>query len=51
MSSTLTDASPVHADPADGLAVLEQRKSRAEMFGIPLAVLAELTHRCPLQCP
>ena len=23
----------------------------AETFGIPLAVLAELTHRCPLQCP
>ena len=51
MSPTLTDASPVHADPADGLAVLEQGKSQAETFGIPLAVLAELTHRCPLQCP
>lgn len=51
MSSMLIDGSPVHADPADGLAVLEQRKSQAETFGIPLAVLAELTHRCPLQCP
>lgn len=51
MSPTLTDASPGHADPADGLAVLEQRRSQAETFGIPLAVLAELTHRCPLQCP
>jgi pyrroloquinoline quinone biosynthesis protein E len=51
MSPTLTDASPVHADSADGLTVLEQRKSQAETFGIPLAVLAELTHRCPLQCP
>ncbi len=51
MSPTLTDASPVHADPSDGLAVLEQRRSQAETFGIPLAVLAELTHRCPLQCP
>jgi pyrroloquinoline quinone biosynthesis protein E len=51
MSPTLTGASPVRADPADGLAVLEQRKSQAETFGIPLAVLAELTHRCPLQCP
>ena len=51
MSPTLTDASPVRADPADGLAVLEQRRSQAETFGIPLAVLAELTHRCPLQCP
>ncbi|WP_424626870.1 pyrroloquinoline quinone biosynthesis protein PqqE [Bradyrhizobium sp. SYSU BS000235] len=51
MSPTLTDASPVHADPADGLAVLETRRSQAETFGIPLAVLAEITHRCPLQCP
>lgn len=51
MSPTLTDASPVHADPADGLAILETRKSQAETFGIPLAVLAEITHRCPLQCP
>ena len=51
MSPTLTDASPVVADPSDGLAVLEARGSTAETFGIPLAVLAELTHRCPLQCP
>jgi pyrroloquinoline quinone biosynthesis protein E len=51
MSPTLTDASPVRADPTDGLAVLESRKPQAETFGIPLAVLAELTHRCPLQCP
>lgn len=51
MSPTLTDASGAHADPADGLSVLEQRKSQAATFGIPLAVLAELTHRCPLQCP
>ena len=39
------------SDPTDGLAVLESRGSTAETFGIPLAVLAELTHRCPLQCP
>src|SRR4051794_23469643 len=39
------------AGPADGLAALEQRGWVAETFGIPLAVLAELTHRCPLQCP
>lgn len=51
MSPTLTDANPVHADPTDGLAILESRKSQAETFGIPLAVLAEITHRCPLQCP
>jgi pyrroloquinoline quinone biosynthesis protein E len=38
-------------DMSDGLAVLENRGSTAETFGIPLAVLAELTHRCPLQCP
>src|ERR1700750_1745969 len=51
MRPTLTDASPVAADPSDGLAIMEQRGSTAETFGIPLAVLAELTHRCPLQCP
>lgn len=51
MSPTLTDADTVHADPFDGLAALERRASPAETFGIPLAVLAELTHRCPLQCP
>jgi pyrroloquinoline quinone biosynthesis protein E len=26
-------------------------RSPAQAFGIPLAVLLELTHRCPLQCP
>jgi len=51
MSPTLTDAGVAASDPSDGLAVLEQRSSAAETFGIPLAVLAELTHRCPLQCP
>jgi len=35
----------------DALNVLEQQRSKADAFGIPLAVLAELTHRCPLQCP
>lgn len=56
MSPTLTDASPVLAEPrlsnsTDSLDILESRRSTAETFGIPLAVLAELTHRCPLQCP
>src|SRR3979490_3319098 len=51
MSPTLTDAGAAASDPTDGLAVLESRRSTAETFGIPLAVLAELTHRCPLQCP
>src|SRR5947209_14467583 len=51
VSPTLTDASAVAGAPSDGLAVLEQRGSLAETFGIPLAVLAEITHRCPLQCP
>ncbi len=51
MSPTLTDTAPIIADPNDGLAVLERRGSTAETFGVPLAVLAELTHRCPLQCP
>src|SRR5215471_12127960 len=35
----------------DGLSALESGRSTAETFGIPLAVLAEVTHRCPLQCP
>src|SRR6202171_6621775 len=51
MSPPLTDAGVAAIDPSDGLAVLENRGSKAETFGIPLAVLAELTHRCPLQCP
>src|SRR3979490_3068330 len=55
MSPTLTDAGVAASDPSDGLAVLEQRGSQAETLGtplaLPLAVLAELTHRCPLQCP
>jgi pyrroloquinoline quinone biosynthesis protein E len=50
MSPTMTDASPVLHDPKDGLAVLERHGSIAETFGIPLAVLLEITHRCPLQC-
>src|SRR5690242_11616728 len=44
------DTTEIKATGADGLAALEAR-STAETFGIPLAVLAELTHRCPLQCP
>src|SRR6201746_912101 len=51
MRPTLTDPSPVFADPPDGLAIMEKTRSTAETFGIPLAVLAEITHRCPLQCP
>ncbi len=51
MSPTLTDANQAVADPNDGLAALERRGSTAETYGIPLAVLAEVTHRCPLQCP
>ncbi|WFU42990.1 pyrroloquinoline quinone biosynthesis protein PqqE [Bradyrhizobium sp. CB82] len=38
-------------DASDSLAVLEKQRSTAETFGIPLAVLLEVTHRCPLQCP
>ena len=51
MSPTEANTNIAAVDPSDGLAVLEQRGSVAETFGIPLAVLAELTHRCPLQCP
>ena len=46
----LTETTP-QVDANDGLAVLERRGSVAETYGIPLAVLLELTHRCPLQCP
>ena len=50
MSETLSgqNAPP---DASDSLAVLEKQRSTAETFGIPLAVLLEITHRCPLQCP
>src|SRR6188474_1011327 len=51
MSDILADGKTASAAPSDGLAVLESQRSTAETFGIPLAVLAELTHRCPLQCP
>src|SRR3954468_843750 len=51
MSDILADGKTAGATPSDGLAVLEKQRSTAETFGIPLAVLAELTHRCPLQCP
>jgi len=50
MTPTLTNTPPV-ADATDGVAVLESHGATTESFGIPLAVLAELTHRCPLQCP
>jgi pyrroloquinoline quinone biosynthesis protein E len=55
----MTDASPVLADSrvlvdssgrADGVDVLERGRSIAQTYGIPLAVLLEMTHRCPLQC-
>ena len=52
MSQTLTDANPDFADPSDGVAILDHvGRSIAETHGIPLAVLLEMTHRCPLQCP
>ena len=50
MSDLIADGKTTDA-PHDGLAILQLRRSTAETFGIPLAVLAELTHRCPLQCP
>lgn len=48
MSDVLPTIPP---DASDSLAVLEKSRSTAESFGIPLAVLLEITHRCPLQCP
>jgi len=50
MSPSITHSSPTLADPRDGVAILEGNRSVAEQYGIPLAVLLELTHRCPLQC-
>src|SRR4030095_14618064 len=51
MSDILADGKTASAAPSDGLAGLESQPSTAEPFGRPLAVLPELTHRCPLQCP
>ena len=48
MSDVLPTIPP---DASDSLAVLEKSRSTTETFGIPLAVLLEITHRCPLQCP
>ena len=53
MSPTLLDTTSVLTDAfgrADGVVALEGDRSIAETHGIPLAVLLELTHRCPLQC-
>jgi len=50
MSPSITHSSPVLADPRDGVAILEGNRTVAEQYGIPLAVLLEMTHRCPLQC-
>ena len=38
-------------DTDNSFSVLEREKSVAETHGIPVAVLLEVTHRCPLQCP
>src|SRR6202012_3447715 len=46
--SELADHKPTETE---GFSVLERQKSVAETHGIPVAVLLELTHRCPLQCP
>lgn len=36
---------------ADIQLVTRTGEERSRPYGLPLAVLAELTHRCPLQCP
>jgi pyrroloquinoline quinone biosynthesis protein E len=51
MNANAPDSPKLAADPMDALNVLQAGSSVARSFGIPLAVLAELTHRCPLQCP
>jgi len=51
MSEVLSNQISTPPDTNDSLAVLEKQRSLAETFGIPVAVLLEVTHRCPLQCP
>lgn len=47
----MTDAI-VEEIPEDTLSLLDgTEEARYGDFGIPAAVLAEMTHRCPLQCP
>ncbi|MHA1560265.1 MAG: radical SAM protein, partial [Alphaproteobacteria bacterium] len=42
----------IEETPDDTLAVLDgNERAIFGDFGIPAAVLAEMTHRCPLQCP
>ena len=36
---------------ADIQLVTRAGEERSRPYGLPLAVLAEVTHRCPLQCP
>ncbi len=50
-ADTSESRSDLRSDPTDALSIMEQGASTAQTYGIPLAVLAELTHRCPLQCP
>ena len=35
-------------EPRDGAKTLA---GAGKSYGIPMSVLAEITHRCPLQCP
>jgi pyrroloquinoline quinone biosynthesis protein E len=51
MSPTSRHQPDAFADPTDASPSSRQKRSTPETFGIPLAVLLELTHRCPLQCP
>src|ERR1700755_1169117 len=51
MSAVDTETKVQASEAKDALSAREGRGSIAETFGIPLAVLLEVTHRCPLQCP
>jgi len=52
MSPVPDSATVVAPAGTDGLALLEpEKRSLAATYGIPLSVLLEITHRCPLQCP
>ena len=47
----MTDQTPPVADFQLVAKAGEDVSAQRAAYGIPLAVLAELTHRCPLQCP
>lgn len=51
MTSSPVDTVTPLPDLAESVAMVGRHCNSGASYGIPLAVLAELTHRCPLQCP